>query len=264
MLNEGLVNVGDYAFCWCTSLESITIPSSVIEIGGYAFSKCVSFSEVVLHEGLLRIGVGAFRECTLQSISLPTSVTEISVQAFLGCIMLREVLCNEGLPKIKHDTFDGCSALERITFPNISSRLEDIIQAGQVDIQDKIQQCIRGVIEWRRGGTICIPVEVTRRRNDWCSVQHHLRRIVTLIKYYELREVTTLFELALWKAKMNLVEDDIYERDDKKAKIDQVGEGYYLAVATKLIEYEADRRVRDTFRVDVPGPVKDSIMQYLL
>ena len=54
------------------------------------------------------------------------------------------------------------------------------------------------------------------------------------VKYYEMKEATTLFELALWKAKTNQVEDDIDPID------------------------------RDSFRVvEVPGPVKDAIMQYL-
>ena len=58
-------------------------------------------------------------------------------------------------------------------------------------------------------------------------------QIVKWIKHYEMKEATTLFELALWKAKIDQVEDDIYEHG------------------------------RDLCRVDVPGPVKDTILQYL-
>ena len=44
-----------------------------------------------------------------------------------------------------------------------STRLEDIIRAGQVGVQNKIQQYInRGEIELERGGTISIPVDLTR------------------------------------------------------------------------------------------------------
>jgi len=46
-----------------------------------------------------------------------------------------------------------------------------------------------------------------------------------------MKEATTLFELALWKT-----------------KIDQVG--------------DIDPYDRDACRVEVPGPVKDSILQY--
>ena len=215
-LDEGLVNVGYYAFCLCTSLESITIPSSVTDIGSYAFGRCKNLREVVCIEGLLRIGVGAFEKCSsLQSIFLPSSVEEIGFMAFYGCTDLREVVFVEGVPKIKHDAFHGCPVFERITFPCISSRLDAIIQAGLVDLQSKIQQYInRGdiEIEWEGGGTIYIPVEVTRRRDGWDLVQQHVRQIVKWIKYYEMKEATTLFELALWKAKIDQVEDGIYER----------------------------------------------------
>jgi len=132
--------------------------------------------------------------------------------------------------------------LERITFPNLSSRLEDIIQAGQVHIQNKIQRCThinRSYIEWRRGGTIYISADVARRicrRDEWYLVKRtkeQLHHIVNWIKYYEMKEATSLFELALWKSKIDQVDDDICASD------------------------------RDTCRIEVPGPVKDSILQYL-
>ena len=58
-------------------------------------------------------------------------------------------------------------------------------------------------------------------------------QFVNWIKYYELKEATTLFELALWKAMMDQAEKDICVRD------------------------------RDACRVEVPGPVKDTIIQFL-
>jgi len=78
-----------------------------------------------------------------------------------------------------------------------------------VDVQNKIQQCIdQSDIEWERGGTIYISMEmVIRSSNVWKELKHRVDQIVKWIKYYELREATTLFELALWKAKMDQVED---------------------------------------------------------
>ena len=235
VLNEGLVSVGKYAFQECQTLESITLPSTVTNIEKGAFYRCSGLKKVVLNDGTKKIETQAFYGCeSLERINLPSSLVEIGRCAFQDCSELSEVVCIERLPNIKHDTFDGCSALERITFPIISSRLEDIIQAGQVDIQNKVQQYVnRGEIEWRRGDTICIPVEVTKRRDGWSLVERHFHYIVKWIKYYEMKEATTLFELALWKAKIDQVEEGIYERG------------------------------LNVFRVDVPGPVKDAILQYL-
>ena len=256
-LNEGLEKIEEYAFARCKSLQSISFPSSVVKIGYFVFSECKLLKEVVLNEGLVKIGNRAFSDCeSLESITIPSSVVEIGRVAFCGCKKLREVVCSGELPKIEYNTFSGCPT--RITFPDLSSRLEDIIRAGQADVQNKIQQCInQGDIEWERGGTICIPVEVirsvegTRSSIRWGIAQQHICRIVKWIKYYEMKEATTLFELALWKAKMDREEDYIHERDCKKAKIDQVEDDIY-------------EHNRVAYRIEVPGPVKDAILQYVL
>ena len=170
----------------------------------------------------------------MESITLPSTVTDIDQHAFINCIRLSELVCIEGLPKVECNTFHNCPLLEKITFLNLSTRLDNIIQSGHVDAQNKIQQYInQGDIEWERGGIIYIPVDVTRRRRGWSLVQKHFRHIVDWIKYYEVKEATTIFELALWKAKIYQVEDDMYELD------------------------------RNLCRVEVPGPVKDTILQYL-
>ena len=235
VFNEGLEKIGDVSFQNCKSLESINLPSSVTDIGYLAFDRCSALKEVVLSEGLKKIGEFAFSNCSsLESINLPSTLIKIDNFVFSSCVNLREVVCIEGLPRIGEDIFSGCLSLERITFPNLSSHLEDIIRAGQVDAQNKVQQSMnRGEIEWRRGGTIYIPVEVTRRRDGWDLVKQRIDQIIKWIRYYSMKEATTLFELALWKAKIDQAEDDIFACD------------------------------RGSFRVDVPGPVKDTIIQYL-
>ena len=37
-------SIGKYAFCWCTSLTSITLPNSVTRIEERAFSGCTSLT----------------------------------------------------------------------------------------------------------------------------------------------------------------------------------------------------------------------------
>ena len=238
-MNEGLQKIDVNAFSCCHSLRSITIPSTVTSIGWHAFQNCSELREVVFNDGLEKLGHGVFSGCcSLESITNPSSVTHVGQETFRACTKLREVVWCEGLPMIEPSTFDDCP-LERFTFPSLSSRLEDIIQAGQVDVQNKIQQCLRGGIQWSRGrGEIYIPAgrytcgSYTRRRERWDLVQRNFCGIVNWIKHYEMKEATTIFELALWKA-----------------KIDQVG--------------GINSHDRDTHRVEVPGPVKDTIMQYI-
>jgi len=235
VLNEGLQKIGNISFPLCRSLESIAIPSTVTSISEDSFWGCNRLKEVILNDGLEKIERQAFSKCkSLESITLPSSLVEIGKEAFINCIRLRELVCSGGFPKIESSAFSGCSALYRITFPNLSSRLDNIIRAGQVDAQNMIQFYMnRGIIEWERGGTIYIPMEVTRSRDGLGIVQQHVRHIVNRIKYYEMKEATTLFGLALWKAKIDQVEDSTDSHD------------------------------RDACRIEVPGPVKDTILQYL-
>ena len=45
---EGVTEIGEDAFSWCESLESVTIPGSVTEIGRDAFDECPSLARVVV------------------------------------------------------------------------------------------------------------------------------------------------------------------------------------------------------------------------
>ena len=83
ILNDGLQKIGDWAFLKCTSLESVTLPSTLTEFGSDAFKSCSNLREVTLNNGLQQIGGRVFRDCTsLKSIKLPPTVTEIGAGAF--------------------------------------------------------------------------------------------------------------------------------------------------------------------------------------
>ena len=52
VFNDVLQKIGEYAFEACTSLSSITLPSTVTEIDWCAFNNCNNLREVVLNDGL--------------------------------------------------------------------------------------------------------------------------------------------------------------------------------------------------------------------
>ena len=68
IIPNSVTSIGDEAFMWCTSLQSVTIPNSVTSIGHHAFYSCYS----------------------LQSVTIPNSVTSIGYEAFSGCTHLDE------------------------------------------------------------------------------------------------------------------------------------------------------------------------------
>ena len=147
----------------------------------------------------------------------------------MGIIILNDEI------KMNDEAFLGCTLLERFSFPILSTRLNNLIQAGQRGIEAKMDDV--SAVEWR-GGELSVPAIRQQREDRWGIVQTvvevdkgKLDKVKELINYYDIKEATTIFELALWKSKINQAEGD-----------------------------SADRGV---CRVEVPGPVKDTILQYL-
>jgi len=230
-LHEGIQKIEEDAFSRCQSLERISIPFTVTEISHAAFYKCSSLKEVVLNKGLEKIGKGAFDSCTsLESITIPSTVTEIDSDTFKDCQGLRVVELHEGIQKIAWNAFEECVTLERFKFPDLSTRLDTITRAGQREVEDRIDD-IRRSVE-RRGSELFIPERgFVVQGSNWVGKKRILGRIDRLITYYELKEATTLLELAMWKSKIN-------------------------QESTNPIN-------RDVYRIDIPGPVKHTILQYL-
>ena len=255
VLNEGLQKIGVRAFVQCTTLSGVILPSTVIEIGDWAFGGCNSLRAVILNNGLQKIGGDSFWACTsLSSITIPSTVTEIGEGAFDRCNNLREVMFNgvprkigqyafstcrnlrevifHGVPReIAKNAFYGCSSLERFAFPTISSRLNTLIRTGHwEEIENEVNE-VRGVVE-RSGSEFFVSSEAMGEGRNWSAVRESLGKIGRLISCYELKEATSMLELALWKFKLDQVD-------------------------------KANPIPRKKCRMDVPGPVKDIIRQYL-
>ena len=82
---DGVVEIGDWAFRYCSSLENIVIPASVKKIGGWAFRQCTNLKSITLPDSVKKIGTGAFSCCeNLKNISLPKKV-KLGKDVFLGC-----------------------------------------------------------------------------------------------------------------------------------------------------------------------------------
>lgn len=261
VFNERLHTIGYAVFRGCSSLESITFPSTLEEISYDAFRGCSSLREVIFNKGLIniandsfsycqelrkvkmnegvrRIGINAFRGCSyLQSITLPSTITNVEQFAFRECTSLRSVELHEGIGDgdIWLNAFDGCLELERLSFPRLSTRLNNIIRASQTEIRNKIDVARSN---WRvgvelRNGELFVPRSVlAQTREAWESIRQSLNRVNELTTYYEIREATSMFELALWKANIDRADSASINR-------------------------------RDSYRIEVPGPVKDTILQYL-
>ena len=137
-----VTSIGDEAFCYCTSLTSITIPEGVTSIGYMAFFYC-SFTSVTIPNSVTSIGNYAFAStgiyndesnwendvlyidnCLIDakdSISGTYTIKEntrlIAAFAFSHCYRLNSIAIPNSVTSIGNYAFYQCSSLTSITIP---------------------------------------------------------------------------------------------------------------------------------------------------
>lgn len=91
-IEEGVTNVGDYAFSECGSLESVSLSGTVTSIGAHAFEDCHALGSVDLPDSVVSVGDYAFGWCgSLSYVGIPASVSYIGTGAFTQCASLRSI-----------------------------------------------------------------------------------------------------------------------------------------------------------------------------
>ncbi|MDR3187691.1 MAG: leucine-rich repeat protein, partial [Prevotellaceae bacterium] len=120
-LPEKFKSVGNYAFQYCTKLDTVRFLSSVETIGSSAFHSCTEL-KVLDFAGsqpsvALSIGSSAFRECTgLHRLTLPEGLRTMGTHAFFGCTALDTLRLPSSLATMSEYAFSGCSKLVSVTF----------------------------------------------------------------------------------------------------------------------------------------------------
>ena len=127
IIENGVTNIGDYAFNECSSLESTTIPEGVISIGYDAFSGCSSLTNIDIPSSVTSIGVWAFSGCSsLESIEIPEGVTNIESGAISKATIIYTKLNSEGHRYAEEGKQGYILIFEK----------GDINQDGKVDVTD--------------------------------------------------------------------------------------------------------------------------------
>ena len=171
IIPEGTTKITDYAFCECTSLESITIPDCVTSIGEGAFYNCTSLKSITIGNSVTSIGVYAFAVCdSLESIVvaegnpvydsregcnaiietetntlicgckstiIPDSVTSIGKEAFDGCTSLTSITIPDSVTSIGEDAFRGCTSLTTVTFAEVRNPFEGCTSLSTIYVPAK-------------------------------------------------------------------------------------------------------------------------------
>ena len=84
---SSVTSLGKNCFGGCSSLTSVTIPSSVTSLGSRCFSWCSRLTSITISSSVTSLGDNCFNFCSsLTSINIPSSVTSLGNYCFYGCI----------------------------------------------------------------------------------------------------------------------------------------------------------------------------------
>ncbi|MCQ2385469.1 MAG: leucine-rich repeat domain-containing protein [Clostridia bacterium] len=104
-------------FLGCTSLQYVTLPSSLTKIQSEAFRYCESLKKIDFPDTLTSIGTDAFENCFgLEVLTLREGLTSVAEEAFYKCNHVRELYFPASLTDIGHDAFGGFSSIETVHY----------------------------------------------------------------------------------------------------------------------------------------------------
>ena len=114
-----VTELGVKSFYGCSSLTSITIPSSVTSLGNECFRECSSLTSVTIPSSVTSLGNSCFSGCTgLTSINISSSVTSLGEKCFYNCSNLTSITIPSSVTRLGNDCFENCSSLTSITIPS--------------------------------------------------------------------------------------------------------------------------------------------------
>ncbi|ENA1807227.1 leucine-rich repeat domain-containing protein [Flavobacterium psychrophilum] len=117
--NYAVTAIGGFAFEYCNTLTSVTIPNSVTTIEEYAFASCTGLTAITIPDSVTSIKEGGFFLCSgLTSIILPKTFTTIGNYTFQKCTNLRSVTIPNSVTSIGIGAFKYCTSLTSVTIPN--------------------------------------------------------------------------------------------------------------------------------------------------
>ncbi len=124
---KSVVRIGTTGFYSCAELQKVSIPSdaSLKEIGASAFKLCGKLKDIVLPESLESVGSDAFVVTGLESMIVPGRVGTISNGMFSECQNLKGVVIREGAMSINGGAFLSCGNLLYVAVPSSVILIED-------------------------------------------------------------------------------------------------------------------------------------------
>ncbi len=119
-----LGNIGNYAFCDCDAIETVTLGDSIGSLGDKAFYQCSSLQEIVIPDHVKSVGAYCFSGCSaMTNVALGRSITTINSYAFQNCSSLPEITLPQTVTKVDDYVFSGCSKLADVIIEDRTTAL---------------------------------------------------------------------------------------------------------------------------------------------
>lgn len=188
VIEEGITYIGNNAFMGCSSLTSVTLPSTLEDMGSSPFSN-TGIESLTIPEGIESIS--NFEQMTkLKSITLPSTLTRIEYMTFTHCTSLESIIIPENVTFIGAGAFSNCWNLTEITFlgsqptlgntsfglGTVTSPVTTTVYTSGWGSDDVFTSDIRGIpnvgvyttfiYETLDGGAVTIPVNVNGTWKD--------------------------------------------------------------------------------------------------
>ena len=138
--------LGEFAFTYCTSLSSITIPNSVTSIGNCAFNSCFSLTSITIPNSVTSISYVAFGFCyNLQTVTIGSGVTSIGDDAFYRCISLTSINIPNSVTSIGNNAFNSCGNLSSVTIPDSVTTIgQNVFNMAMYEGEAQLTSCTIG------------------------------------------------------------------------------------------------------------------------
>ena len=114
----GVCRIGDWAFRYCSLLETVVFSNNKTLIEDQVFDSCSRLKKLVNSENIYRCYRESFSYCKfLEEIRLD-GMESIGDDAFRGCIFLKKIHFSDSLKWIGNNAFANCCSLKGINIPD--------------------------------------------------------------------------------------------------------------------------------------------------
>lgn len=120
-----VVSLASGSFSSNTSIETVTLPNTLLQIEDAAFTRAYNLVSVRLPANCTHIGDSIFQYCiSLKNVVIESDLTVITRQMFYGCTSLEEITLPASVETINKFAFSNCTSLQSVTIPKSTTYID--------------------------------------------------------------------------------------------------------------------------------------------